>query len=321
MIDLSLLSEGRLIVVGNVNRDIKTAPIEPTPNLFADGETSTAFVRETVGGGGANSAFAAASLRAAQVSFVGKVGNDALGDRLARTFASRRVQAHLIRDTHNPTGNSINLVWANGHRHFVSSLPASASLAVEEIDLGSFAAHDHLLRADPWFAQPMLMDGGNRRLFEAAKNAGLAVSLDINWDPQWSQSDAELIDRRKRALREALPLVDLAHGNVKELCAFAETNELTSALALLAQWGVGAVVVHMGREGAGYFDGANLIIEPAVPASRTINTTGTGDVLSVCMMLMHANAGLDVRGKLRQANRIVAQYIEGHMDLVPPISD
>ena len=74
-----------LCVVGNINRDVKTAPLHAGEHLFRDGETSVSFVAETIGGGGANSAFAAAAL-GARVAFLGTVGTDALGDRLERTL-------------------------------------------------------------------------------------------------------------------------------------------------------------------------------------------------------------------------------------------
>ena len=51
-------------------------------------------------------------------------------------------------------------------------------------------------------------------------------------------------------------------------------------------------------------------MESAVRPARQVNTTGTGDLLSVCMMLQHGQAGA-VRDKLRLANAIVAEYIAG----------
>jgi sugar/nucleoside kinase (ribokinase family) len=307
----------RLCVVGNVNRDVKIAAIDPGPHLFADGETSTGAIRETIGGGGANSALAAASL-GADVSFVGKVGADALGDRLAGTLDARGVRSHLVRDPHHPTGTSVNLVWTTGHRHFVSCLP-TATLAFDEIDASVLSGHQHVLRADPWFSEPMLLAGGNRRLLEAARAAGSATSLDINWDPAWGSASADAINTRKRALRDVLPRTDLAHGNVRELCAFADTDALQDALRRLADWGVGAVVVHMGEQGSGYYAEGRLIVEPCVRVDKVVNTTGTGDVLSVCMMLLHRRDDLDVSEKLRLSNRVVADYIAGRRDLVPEL--
>jgi sugar/nucleoside kinase (ribokinase family) len=167
----------------------------------------------------------------------------------------------------------------------------------------------------------MLLAGGNRRLFEAARAAGAPTSLDINWDPAWGSASPDVIETRKRALRDVLPLVDLAHGNVRELCAFTDVAELHDALRRLANWGVRAVVVHLGEQGAGYFADGRLVVEPCVRAETIVNTTGTGDVLSVCMMLLHRRDDLDVAQKLRLANRVVAEYIVGRRDLVPELVD
>ena len=61
MLPPSLFKAARLCVAGNINRDIKTAPFPGKKSLFADGETSVKAIHETIGGGGANSAFAVAT--------------------------------------------------------------------------------------------------------------------------------------------------------------------------------------------------------------------------------------------------------------------
>ena len=75
--------------------------------------------------------------------------------------------------------------------------------------------------------------------------------------------------------------MDLGHGNVRELCEFAGAPDLMSALMKLTEWGVGAVVVHKGTEGAGYFSEGELVVKPAARVRDGVMATGTGDVLSV----------------------------------------
>jgi sugar/nucleoside kinase (ribokinase family) len=318
MLDETAFRGRRLSVVGNVNRDLRTAPIPAGDYLFADGETSAPFVRETVGGGGANSALAAAAL-GADVRFAGKIGADTAGARLESVLSSRGVTPLLARDDRFPTGTSINLVFETGSRHFVSCLPSSATLAFEDLDTPALlAGAEHLLRADVWFSEPMLF-GGNARLFEAAKAAGADVSLDVNWDPAWGRAPDAAVWSRRDAVRGVLPAVDLVHGNVKELCTFADSGGLDEALRRLAAWGAGAVVVHLGRDGAGYYSDGVLVREPAVPAPRLVNTTGTGDVLSVCMMLLHRVTDVPPAEKLRLANRVVSEYVAGLRSFVPEL--
>ena len=314
MIDVSLLAGGDLCVVGNINRDIKTAAIWPGAYLFEDGETSTSTITETIGGGGAISACTAAAL-GARSGFLGKVGDDPLGQRLGQVLRHRGVDTHLVLDPEVSTGTTVNLNYETGHRHFISALPNNRELRASELDLSMLGRFNHLLRADIWFSEPMLF-GGNAELFEAASAAGMSISIDLNWDPAWARGMDENTQKRKRTVRDLLPLVTLAHGNSRELCLFTDAPDLDSALQRLQEWGVGSVVVHLGREGAGYYCEGQLTIEPPAPVLRPVQLTGTGDVLSVCMMLLHPHPDIAVRDRLRLANQIVAEFMEGKREFI-----
>jgi len=319
MLDESAFRQGSLCVVGNLNRDVKAAGLRPAKALFHDGETSVAHVAETIGGGGANSAFTAAAL-GARVAFLGKVGADGLAGRLERTLTRHGLASHLARDSAHSSGTSIALSFENGHRHFISCLPASRALTFADLDVQAMTAHQHLLRADIWFSEAMLREG-NGQLFRAARQAGMDVSIDLNWDPHWGQAPASEIQERKQLVRAVLPWVNLVHGNVRELTEFAQAPDLKTALRRLVEWGAEAVVVHLGEEGAGYYHQGALIKEPPAPAHGQVHTTGTGDVLSVCMMLLHRYEQGSIPERLRLANLIVAQFMEGTRHFIPPLAD
>ena len=308
-----------ICVVGNINRDVKTAPLSPGGHLFSDGETPVSSVVETVGGGGANSAFAAAAL-GARTAFLGRVGTDGLGLRLERTLTRHGVSAHLARDPAQATGTSIALTYDTGHRHFVSCLPAGRALTYADLDLNALAGYDHLLRADVWFSESMLFEG-NRSLFEEARRRNLDVSIDLNWDPCWGRAAADAVRARKEAVRAVLPCVTLAHGNVRELTEFADAPDLDTALKRITDWGAEAVVAHLGAKGAGWYRRGEWVTVPPAPAGARVNTTGTGDVLSVCLMLLHRRAEIAVPERLRRANAIVSEFIEGKRRLIPALED
>jgi len=306
-----------ICIVGNINRDAKVQNVPASAALFEDGETTVPPIFETIGGGGANSACAAAAL-GGNVRFVGKVGSDALGDRLKQAMESHGVQTRLACDPNCATGTTVALGLSNGQRHFLSCLPNNETLRFEDLDLTALDGCAHLLRADVWFSQAML-DGGNLRLFREAHRRGMATSLDLNFDPCWSTGDRERIARRKKLLRETLGMVDLAHGNVRELCEFTGSADLETALRRLTDWGVKAVVVHLGDRGAGFWSDGKLVTEPPSLAKTVVNSTGTGDVLSICMILLHARTDLSVQEKLRHSNEVVRQFMEGKRILIPAI--
>ena len=200
----------------------------------------------------------------AKACFAGKVGDDALGTQLERTLLGRGIESFVRHDPEVQTGSSLVLTYANGCRHFISHQPNNYTLDFADIDLDILSGGGHLLRADVWFSQPML-EGGNARLLLAARDRGLATSLDLNWDPCWGYGGDELIRSRKESVRQILPLVDLVHGNVNELNLFADSTDLAITLQRLAVLGAGAVVIHRGTQGAGYYCGGELVLEPSAP--------------------------------------------------------
>jgi len=318
MLKEEIFHSADLCVVGNINRDIRLAPVAAGDYLFDDGETSVQWTAETVGGGGANSACAAAAL-GARVGLMAKTGADALAERLEGTLRRHSVQAHLAKSSACATGTSVAVSFTTGHRHFLSSLPNNESLCFEDLDLNALGEYTHLLRADIWFSTPMLK-GGNERLFQHAQSKGMRISLDLNWDPHWGVAGPEDVRERKLAVRRLLPRVNIAHGNVRELGEFTESGDLETSLEQLEEWGVESVVVHLGSRGAGFYAKGRMTEVPPVPAARQINSTGTGDVLSVCMMLLDHRQDIPVSDKLLFANRIVSEFIEGRRQLIPSIA-
>jgi sugar/nucleoside kinase (ribokinase family) len=317
MLDETVFQGARLAVVGNICRDVKTAPLVPDERLFRDGETPTDSIVETIGGGGANSALFAAAL-GAHTRFAGKVGDDALGRRLEDSLRRRGITTFIRRDPAVETGSSLVLTYTNGCRHFICCQTNNYTFGFADVDLSILDGAGHLLRADVWFSEAMLADG-NARILQAARDRGLTTSLDLNWDPFWGSAPEDRIQWRKQSVRRVLPLVDLVHGNARELNIFADSPDVDTTLKRLADWGAGAVVLHKGAQGAGYYRGGELIVEPSAPIRRQAHATGSGDLLSVCMMLLHERSDIPIAERLRLANRIVADYIQGTRDFLSPL--
>ena len=108
--------------------------------------------------------------------------------------------------------------------------------------------------------------------------------------------------------------------------------------ALMASWGASSEMEEISTQPAVYEDlaiivdeaapaaqvtglirqtGGKLLVEPATPVTQLVNTAGTGDLLSVCLMLLHSRKEIPIPEKLRLANRIVSEYIEGRRDVSP----
>ena len=90
---------GKLLIIGSANEDI----LIRMDRLPESGESRCVQeVRRLPGGKGANQAAAAARL-GAQVSFVGKIGEDAAGGRLTQALEESGVRTRMLKSSF-PTG-------------------------------------------------------------------------------------------------------------------------------------------------------------------------------------------------------------------------
>ena len=307
-------SDEPIAIVGNINLDIRTSPIRATEQVLSDGETSVAEIEEAVGGGGANTALAAARL-GGRVHFCGCMGADELGQRLRRHLERFGIATHLVQKD-APTGRSIALNWDNQQRHFLSSLPSGALLQEQDIDLNGLitAGCRHLYRADLWFS-PRMLEGGNESLLRRAHASEMQTSVDLNWDPQWNNPDDSQIAHRINAVRAVLPHVSMVHGNERELCRFTGSDRLERAIDSILSDGAEAVIVHRGSRGsAAYLRSGESFEAPAVEVRSPKRPLGTGDAFTAAFLLLDH---VPMAQRLDAANSVAAAHLDGSRDLMP----
>jgi len=304
-----------IAVVGNINLDVKTAPVPPDPRLFRDGETSIAEIYEAIGGGGANTAIAAASLQG-HVTFCGAVGDDTLGARLRQFLAHCGVTPCLAVKP-APTGRSIALSWDQHQRHFVSCLPSAALLEADDVDVAALAGAGcrHLYRADVWFAPRMLAEG-NLRLLSDARSHGMETSIDVNWDPHWHAGrDDPDVQERIATVTRLLPLLTYVHGNEWELRFFAGAESLDDAANWFFAHGAKTLIVHLGAGGSAALQtGAEAVYVPAAAVERVACEAGTGDVFTAAFLVRD---GMETRRRLAECNAVAAAHLSGSGRFIP----
>jgi sugar/nucleoside kinase (ribokinase family) len=275
-----------------------------------------AQIQETIGGGGANTAVAAA-LMGGQAHFCGCVGDDELGRRLTGRMRELGVFTHVaVKPV--ATGRSIGLCWNNHQRHFISSLPNNACLGEADIDGEALLAAGcrALYRADVWFSEQML-HGGNERLLRAARACGMETSLDINWDPCWGLGRSALsVVERIDALAAVLPHVSWAHGNERELSFFTGEQNVRAAARRLLDLGAGGVILHRGARGSAALNHEGWIEVPAAPVKRIVTETGSGDVFTAAFLV---NQGLPLPELLAVCGRTASDHLQGTREFMPPL--
>ncbi|WP_332908221.1 ribokinase [Naasia lichenicola] len=231
---------GKVIVVGSLNVDsIVTVERHPRPGeTLIGGDLQTMF-----GGKGANQAVAAA-MAAAQVSMIGRVGDDAMGEQYIARLAAFDIDVDEVRvDPSSPTGHAAIAVAADGENTIIVSPGANGRVSVD--DLGSL---DDLSEGDVVLLQ-------------------LELSIDVVEDAARRAAAAGA-----RVVLNLAPYADVSE-DVLSLADPVIVNEHEAQLMRAAGRDPRSVLITLGADGASWGD----ISVPADRVDEVVDTTGAGD--------------------------------------------
>lgn len=220
-----------VLVVGSLNADL----VVRTPHFPQPGETISGEDLQVIPGGkGANQAVAAAR-HGANVSMLGRVGNDGFGDFLLDNLKENHVDFSHVRRDQASTGTAIIVVDSNGQNSIVLSAGANGKVSAADVESGSFADHK-LLLLQLEIPIPTVLAAARR-----ARASGLGVIL--NPAPAKELPEA-LISRADYLIPNETELRLLTGMDVNDI-----PSAEHAAKSLLAR-GVRNVIVTLGSKGA-----------------------------------------------------------------------
>lgn len=278
----------RLVVLGSVNADhVLRVPHFPRP-----GETLTGHGYKIVPGGkGANQAVAAARL-GAPVSFIARVGDDAIGRQMRDGFAQDGIDVSAVElDEQLPTGIAIIYVSDEGENSIGISAEANGALSPAMVQRHArliAEAHTLLLQLEV----PL------ESVFEAARLArAQGTRVVLNPAPA------------RPLCAELLALVDLITPNQTEaelLTGIRVTDEASAAQAAARfhQMGIAEVMITLGSQGVYCSDGQRQRLIPGFRV-EAVDTTAAGDTFNGALLAAEL-AGADFDAAVRFAHGAAA---------------
>lgn len=262
-----------ILVVGEINPDL----ILSDPNLsvnFGQYETLASAMTLTIGSSSAIFACGAARL-GLRVGFVGVSGDDPFGRFMLDAMQSRSIDTSLvIVDPAVPTGLSV--ILSRGVDRAIITYPGSiAALKAGQVSNSMLQQARHLHIAS-YFLQTGLQ-AGLPDLLRRAREFGLTISLDTNWDPseEW------------HGIEELLRLVDVFLPNRNEAMAIAGANEINEALNTLSRF-TPLISVKLGEQGAIARQGGEIVSAPFLPVN-VVDTVGAGDTFDAGFIYGYLN--------------------------------
>ena len=245
----------------------------------------------TLGIGGSESNVAIGLKRlGADVTWIGKVGADPLGDLVLREISAEGVTVIATRDPEAPTSLMIKerRTTTDTHVWYYRHDNAGGRLRTDEVDPAVIrgASLLHLTGISP-----ALSDGMAETVFEAirvAREAGVAVSFDLNFRGKlWSREQA-----RETYLR-IIPQADIVFaGDDEAAIAVSEADSPLELAHRLVALGAGQAIVKLGARGAVASVGGRDYQREAVKVNP-IDTVGAGDAFVAGYLADHL-LGADV---------------------------
>jgi len=249
-----------VFVAGSINQDFVLS-VERRP---APGETVTdARLATHNGGKGANQA-AAAALLGADVTFLGRVGDDGFGEPLVRALAEKVVDTSLVEEVpDSSTGTAFITVTPDGENAITVAPGANRRLTVEDVDAASGTIGEARILVVQMEIPPEVVQ---RAVEVAAANETRAL---VNLAPPFEVPQA--------LLEKIDPLVLNEHEAAFLLGESVEgVDGALSAASRLSNLGPRSVVVTVGEDGAVFSNGASAEHLTA-PNVEVVDTTGAGD--------------------------------------------
>lgn len=161
----------------------------------------------------------------ADVSLMGKVGNDAFGDMICSMLHKYHADEGIIHSDQESTSYSVVLAIPGVDRIFLHHPGANHTFNAEDIKMRDLQEAALFHFGYPPIMRSMYENEGRElvALFQKAKRAGCATSLDLAAvDPQ---SEAGRVDW-KQILKSVIPYVDFFLPSVEELCFMLEPDRL-----------------------------------------------------------------------------------------------
>ena len=253
----------RIVVLGDVMVDVVVALSGP----LAQASDAPAEIRFRGGGSAANTA-AWLATAGAEVTLVGRVGDDERGRAAVEELRAAGVDARVALDPDRPTGTCLVLIEPGGERTMAPDAGANDGLVEADLpdELLAEAGHLHVagLRAAA---------GGiaaRRRVRRSSERRGQALeSRSIRPRPR-SWTPGSSTSRPARGL--LLPNASEAHALT------GDSDPEAAARSLAGRFG--EVVVTLGPGGALWTNGEEVLRAAAVAVDRVEDTAGAGDAFA-----------------------------------------
>ena len=258
---------------------------------------STLKIEETIAGGSVANSIVGLSQLGNQVSFIGKVNNDELGDKYEKSLTIEKVKyCYKKKEELIPTGTCLILITPDSERTMCTFLGIAGKVNDKDID------ENAVKNSELVFLEGYLWDEGDpKSAFDKAMKLSNKTAMSL--------SDQFCVDRHKKSFLDLVKnKLDIIFANEQEILSLIDTKNFNEVVSFGKKLGK-LIVVTRGEKGSIAIHNNEVVECNVKKGLKIVDLTGAGDLFAAGFLHGYVN-NLSIKQNLEKGTDMSSKVIQ-----------
>ena len=258
---------------------------------------SSLKIEETIAGGSVANSIVGLSQLGNQVSFIGKVNNDELGDKYEKSLTIEKVKyCYKKKEELVPTGTCLILITPDSERTMCTFLGIAGKVSDKDID------ENAVKNSELVFLEGYLWDEGDpKSAFDKAMRLSNKAAMSL--------SDQFCVDRHKKSYLDLVKnKLDIIFANEQEVLSLIDTKNFNEVVSFGKKLGK-LIVVTRGEKGSIAIHNNEVVECNIKKGLKIVDLTGAGDLFAAGFLHGYVN-NLSMKQSLEKGTDMSSKVIQ-----------
>jgi len=258
---------------------------------------STLKIEETIAGGSVANSIVGLSQLGNQVSFIGKVNNDELGDKYEKSLTIEKVKyCYKKKEELIPTGTCLILITPDSERTMCTFLGIAGKVSDKDID------ENAVKNSELVFLEGYLWDEGDpKSAFDKATRLSNKTAMSL--------SDQFCVDRHKKSFLDLVKnKLDIIFTNEQEVLSLIDTKNFNEVVSFGKKLGK-LMVITRGEKGSIAIHNNEVVECNIKKGLKIVDLTGAGDLFAAGFLHGYVN-NLSMKQSLEKGTDMSSKVIQ-----------
>ena len=258
---------------------------------------SSLKIEETIAGGSVANSIVGLSQLGNQVSFIGKVNNDELGDKYEKSLTIEKVKyCYKKKEELIPTGTCLILITPDSERTMCTFLGIAGKVSDKDIDENAVKSSGLV------FLEGYLWDEGDpKSAFDKAMKLSNKTAMSL--------SDQFCVDRHKKSFLDLVKnKLDIIFANEQEILSLINTKNFNEVVSFGKKLGK-LIVITRGEKGSIAIHNNEVVECNVKKGLKIVDLTGAGDLFAAGFLHGYVN-NLSMKQSLEKGTNMSSKVIQ-----------